>query len=189
MSKLIEVDQVTKFYQTGDQVVRALRGVSLTVERGEFVALMGPSGSGKSTVLNIVGCLDRPTTGHYLLDGLEVAQLTRNQLAAVRNAKMGFVFQNFNLLPRTSAVDNVELPMLYWRGPSVDRRKRALEALEMVGLSPYWHHHPNQLSGGQQQRVAIARSLVNHPEIILADEPTGALTRVPALKSSPSFSA
>lgn len=175
MPELIQVQGVTKVYRTGGLVVRALRGITLTIERGEFVALMGPSGSGKSTFLNVVGCLDRPSSGRYLLDGLDVGRLSRNQLAALRNKKIGFVFQNFNLLPRTTAIDNVELPMLYWRGPVPDRRQRALAALEMMGLAEYAHHHPNQLSGGQQQRVAIARALVNRPEIILADEPTGAL--------------
>jgi putative ABC transport system ATP-binding protein len=172
---LIEVENVTKLYPTGKLVVRALRGVSLAIDQGEFVALMGPSGSGKSTFLNIVGCLDRPTSGHYRLHGMEVGRLNRNQLADVRNHKIGFVFQNFNLLARTTALDNVELPMLYWRGAPINRRARALAALKMVGLLDHAHHHPNQLSGGQQQRVAIARALVNRPEIILADEPTGAL--------------
>jgi len=175
MSELIQIQRVTKVYRTGGLAVRALRGITLTIERGEFVALMGPSGSGKSTFLNVVGCLDRPSSGRYLLDGLDVGHLSRNQLAALRNKKIGFVFQNFNLLPRTTAIDNVELPMLYWRGPVPDRRQRALAALKMMGLAEFADHHPNQLSGGQQQRVAIARSLVNRPEIILADEPTGAL--------------
>ena len=148
MPELIKIQRVTKAYRTGELVVRALRGIDLTVERGEFVALMGPSGSGKSTFLNIVGCLDRPTSGQYLLDGLDVGQLSRNQLAAVRNKKMGFVFQNFNLLPRTTAIENIELPMLYWRGPAIDRRERALAALSMVGLAECAHQHPNQLSGG-----------------------------------------
>jgi putative ABC transport system ATP-binding protein len=174
MPALIQLQGVTKVYRTSDVVVRALRGITLTIDRGEFVALMGPSGSGKSTFLNAVGCLDRPTAGRYLLDGLDVGHLTR-QLAALRNKKIGFVFQNFNLLPRTTALANVELPMLYWRGPVLNRRQRALAALKMMGLAEYADHHPNQLSGGQQQRVAIARALVNRPEIILADEPTGAL--------------
>lgn len=175
MPELIQIEKVTKVYQTGDLVVRALRGITLTIDKGEFVALMGPSGSGKSTFLNVVGCLDRPNSGRYLLDGLDVGGLSRNQLASLRNRKIGFVFQNFNLLPKTTAIDNVELPILYRRGPAPDRRQLALAALKMVGLAEYAHHHPNQLSGGQQQRVAIARALVNSPEIILADEPTGAL--------------
>jgi len=172
---LIDLDRITKTYRTGTTQLHALRGVTLAIDAGEFVALMGPSGSGKSTLLNIAGCLDRPDSGRYLLNGLEVSRLSRNQLALVRNRNIGFVFQNFNLLPRTTALDNVELPMLYWRGGPRNRRARALAALKMMSLADHAMHHPNQLSGGQQQRVAIARALVNHPQIILADEPTGAL--------------
>jgi putative ABC transport system ATP-binding protein len=173
---LIEAQQIVKLYRTGRLEVAALRGISLVIDGGEFVALMGPSGSGKSTFLNIVGCLDRPTSGHYLLDGLDVGRLSRDQLAAVRSLKIGFVFQNFNLLPRTTAVDNILMPLLYWRGdPIRNPRARALAALKAVDLLDHAYHHPNQLSGGQQQRVAIARALVKRPEIILADEPTGAL--------------
>ena len=172
---LIELDRVTKTYHTGTTQLHALRGVTLAIDAGEFVALMGPSGSGKSTLLNIAGCLDRPDSGRYLLNGLEVSRLSRNQLARVRNRNIGFVFQNFNLLPRTTALDNVELPMLYWRNGPRYRRARAMAALKIMGLADHALHHPNQLSGGQQQRVAIARALVNHPQIVLADEPTGAL--------------
>ena len=172
---LIELEQVTKTYRMGDVDVHALRGVSLSIDEGEFVAVMGSSGSGKSTLMNILGCLDRPTTGTYRLAGKEVSRLDRNQLAEVRNRTLGFVFQSFNLLSRTSALENAELPMVYGGYSTRERRRRAREALEKVGLGARLDHHPNQLSGGQQQRVAIARALVNSPRLILADEPTGNL--------------
>ncbi len=172
---LIEVRNVSKVYNLGDVSLKALDGVSLTIEKGEFVAVMGPSGSGKSTFMNVLGCLDKPTGGEYFLEGAGVGRLTRDELAAIRNKKLGFVFQGFNLLPRTSALENVELPMLYNGLPSKERRQMAMEALRKVGLAGREAHHPNQLSGGQQQRVAIARALVNNAPIILADEPTGNL--------------
>jgi putative ABC transport system ATP-binding protein len=172
---LIVLSDVTKIYRTGDVELRALDAVSLRVDEGEFVAVMGSSGSGKSTLMNIVGCLDRPTSGTYTLAGQNVSYLSRGQLAETRNHFLGFVFQQFNLLARTSAIENVELPLVYAGLGSRERRKRAFAALEKVGLSNRIEHNPNQLSGGQQQRVAIARAIVNRPKVILADEPTGAL--------------
>jgi putative ABC transport system ATP-binding protein len=172
---VIKLDHIHKIYRMGDIEVHALRGVSLAIQQGEFVAVMGVSGSGKSTMMNIIGCLDQPTRGTYILDGHDVSKLSKDDRADIRNRKIGFVFQGFNLLSRTSAIENVELPMLYAGIGTAERRSRAKEALESVGLAGRENNHPNQLSGGQQQRVAIARSLVNNPTIILADEPTGAL--------------
>ena len=172
---VIRLENVFKTYDLGEIQVQALRGVSLEIREGEFVAVMGPSGSGKSTIMNILGCLDRPTKGHYFLDGVDVSGMSKSELARIRNRKLGFVFQQFNLLSRTSALENVELPTVYAGISPEERTKRAMEALTRVGLASRSGHHPSQLSGGQQQRVAIARGLVNRPSILLADEPTGNL--------------
>jgi putative ABC transport system ATP-binding protein len=178
MAPVVQIKDIHKIYESGEVPVHAVRGVSLDIQKGEFVALMGASGSGKSTLMNVLGCLDRPTRGKYLLDGIDIEQLDRNELADLRNQKLGFVFQGFNLLSRTTALENVELPMLYGRHRKLSMtaiRDRAMHCLSIVGLANRADHFPNQLSGGQQQRVAIARGLVNQPQVLLADEPTGNL--------------
>jgi putative ABC transport system ATP-binding protein len=175
MAKVIELQDITKVYAAGNLAVQALRGISFTVEEGEYVSLMGASGSGKSTLLNLLGCLDRPTSGRYLLGDRPVEQLSDRELALIRNQEIGFVFQSFNLLPRLNAIQNVEIPLIYAGAPAPERRQKAEAALDMVGLGDRKHHHPFEMSGGQQQRVAIARCLVNKPKLILADEPTGNL--------------
>lgn len=175
MSTVIQLDNLVRNFKLGAEEVKVLRGITLSIERNDFVALMGPSGSGKSTLMNLIGCLDTPTSGHYYLNGLDVSQMNDNQLADVRNKEIGFVFQSFNLLPRSTALENVALPLVYAGYSSTDRAKMATETLESVGLGDRMKHRPNQLSGGQRQRVAVARALVNKPSIILADEPTGNL--------------
>lgn len=175
MSTVIQLDNLIRNFKLGAEEVKVLRGITLSIERNDFVALMGPSGSGKSTLMNLIGCLDTPTSGHYYLNGLDVSEMNDNQLADVRNKEIGFVFQSFNLLPRSTALENVALPLVYAGYSSTDRIRMSTETLESVGLGDRMRHRPNQLSGGQRQRVAVARALVNKPSIILADEPTGNL--------------
>jgi putative ABC transport system ATP-binding protein len=175
MAKVIEIHDIVKNYQVGSVIVRALRSLSVNIERNEYVAIMGPSGSGKSTLMNLIGCLDTPTSGSYQLNGIDVSKMEDNMLAEIRNKEIGFVFQTFNLLPRYTALENVTLPLIYAGVPKVEREKVAIDTLEQVGLADRMTHKPNELSGGQRQRVAIARAMVNKPSIILADEPTGNL--------------
>lgn len=175
MSKVIQIRNITRDFHLGQEIVKVLKGIDIDIERGEYVAFMGPSGSGKSTLMNLLGCLDTPTSGQYILNGKDVSQMTDNDLAEIRNKEIGFVFQTFNLLPRTTALDNVALPMVYAGATKKERTERAEQVLTDVGLADRMDHRPNQLSGGQRQRVAVGRALVNHPSIILADEPTGNL--------------